>query len=245
MPIERLIDRTGVDVEPDALYTDLRFPQPYDNRPYTFVNMVSTVDGKIVVGPLGSTARGVGSATDQRLMRRLQQNADSAVVGAGTVRAGAVVYRPEMWRAVVTTGGDLPLGNRFFTDAPDRVIIFAPASLPEAERERLSTHAAVRAAGDSRVDVREAARILRQEFGIRRLALEGGAGLNFEFFAAGLVDELFLTFAPKLKGGSHLPTIVEGAGLPDWEWIGLELVSLYHDGDELYFRYRVGGRERV
>jgi riboflavin biosynthesis pyrimidine reductase len=42
--------------------------------------------------------------------------------------------------------------------------------------------------------------VLAREFGIRRLLLEGGAGTNGSFFAAGLVDELSLLVAPALDG---------------------------------------------
>src|SRR5438128_90918 len=111
--------------------------------------MVSTADGKILIGPRGSTAKGVGGPTDQLLMRRLQAGADGAMIGAGTLRPGNVIYRPELWRAVVTRSGDLPLENRFFTDAPDRAIVFAPRSLPADRREALGTHAHVRIVGES------------------------------------------------------------------------------------------------
>lgn len=239
MALQRLIDRTGTDADPQALYERLSLPEPPPDRPYTLLNMVSTVDGKTLIGQPGSTAKGVGSSTDQLLMRRIQGNADAAIIGAGTLRPGNVVYRPEMWRAVVTRGGSLPLSNRFFTDAPDRAIVFAPTSLPSADRERLGTVAELRLVGELAVDLPAAVRLLREEFGARVLLLEGGAALNDAFFRAGLVDELFLSFAPKLKGGAHLPTVVDGEGLPGAEYQPLELLSLYHDGDEFYFRYAV------
>jgi hypothetical protein len=70
-----------------------------------------------------TTAKGLGCASDQLLMRRLQAAADGIIIGAGTVRAGPVIYPPEKWRAVVTRSGDVPVENRFFTDAPDRAIV--------------------------------------------------------------------------------------------------------------------------
>lgn len=239
MALERLFDNTGAVHAPESLYSDLRFPELPPARPYVFLNMVATADGKILQSPVGSTAHGLGSPTDQRLMRRLQEQADGAIVGAGTLRSGNVVYPPEKWRAVVTRSGELPLDNRFFTDAPDRVVVFAPAALPAAARERLGTYAQVRLVGEEAVDVAAAVRLLRAEFGVRRLVLEGGASLNFDFFAAGLVDELFLTLAPKIKGGAHLPTVVDGPGLPNHDFVPLALLSLYRDGSELYLRYRV------
>lgn len=242
MALECLLDLTGAANAPEALYTDLRLPEPPPDRPYTYVNMVSTADGKILLGPPGTTAKGLGGPTDQALMRRLQNAADAAMIGAGSLRVGNVIYDPRLWRATATRSGDLPLDNRFFTDAPGKAIVFAPETLSSPARERLETRAQVRIAGRESVDAREAARMLRQEFGIRKLALEGGPDLNFSFFEAGMVDELFLTLAPKIKGGTRVPTAVTGPGLPDSEFVALELISLYRDGDEVYFRYRVDGR---
>ncbi len=242
MSIERLLDTADSAVDPVDLYGHLRFPDPPSDRPYTYVNMVSTVDGKILIGPRGSTAKGVGGPTDQILMRRLEENAECALIGAGTLRPGNVIYPNGMWRAVVTRSGDVPLENRFFTDAPDRAIVFAPESLPSERRAAVETRALLRLAGSESVDVKGVARILRQEFGIRRLLVEGGAELNSELFLNGLVDEFFITIAPKVKGGAKLPTPVEGPGFPDRQYAPLSLVSIYRDGDELYLRYRVGAK---
>ena len=246
MSIERLIDNTENAGSPSAdLYTNLTFPAAPDHRPYTVINMVSTVDGKTLVGPPGSTARGLGGPTDQLLMRRIQGCVEGAIVGAGTLRPGPVIYRPEMWRAVVTRSGELPLSNRFFTDAPDRAIVFAPESIPDGARRAIEATARLEVCGVDSVDLKEAVRRLRESYGISTLALEGGATLNFDFLEAGLADELFLSFAPKLKGGKDLPTAVDGPGLPDREYLNLRLLSLYHDGDEFYFRYRIGARGRA
>ncbi len=75
-------------------------------------------------------------------------------------------------------------------------------------------------------------RSLRQE-GIRALLCEGGPRLHGSLQAAGLVDDLFLTIAPKLVGG-EAPRIVEGA-LPRVE--PLELAWLLEEDGELFARY--------
>jgi 2,5-diamino-6-(ribosylamino)-4(3H)-pyrimidinone 5'-phosphate reductase len=245
VPIERLIDNTGFDGPPGDLYLDPLFPDSHERpdaevRPYLYINMVSTVDGKTLIGQPGSTAKGLGAPTDQLLMRRLETACDCAMIGAGTLRPGNVIYPSDVWRAVITRSGDLPLENRFFSDAPERAIILAPASLSEAARERIGNRAQVRLVGETAVDPVEAVLLLRKEFGIRHLLLEGGASTNFDFLAAGVVDELFLSFSPKIKGGEHLPSVVDGPGFPGRDYLALELRSLYRDGDEFYFRYRVG-----
>jgi riboflavin biosynthesis pyrimidine reductase len=65
------------------------------------------------------------------------------------------------------------------------------------------------------IDLAVQLEILGRELGIKRLALEGGGGINGAFFAAGLVDELSLLVAPTLDGqtGSRALVEIEGAGL--------------------------------
>jgi len=71
--------------------------------------------------------------------------------------------------------------------------------------------------------------------GIRAVMCEGGPTLHGSLQAAGLVDELFLTIAPKLIGGGA-PHILEGA--LD-EVTPLELAWLLEQKGELFARYRL------
>jgi riboflavin biosynthesis pyrimidine reductase len=74
---------------------------------------------------------------------------------------------------------------------------------------------------------------LREE-GVRALLCEGGPTLHGSLQAEGLVDELFLTIAPKLSGGGVPPRILEGE--LD-EVIPLELAWLLEQDGELFARY--------
>ena len=237
MGLERLLDTSAEEISPEELYTRITFPEPPEDRPYLFINMVATADGKIVIGDIGSSAIGVGGPTDQLLFRRLQKVGDAAMIGSGTLRASQVLYPPEKPRFVVTRSGNVPLENRFFTDAPDRSFVLAPADLPEAIKTRLGSR--LLPFGKGKVDLKSAMHYLREEMGIQHLLCEGGASLNDDLIRAGLADELFLTLTPKLKGGSHLPTVVDGAGFPPGKFLPLSLLSLYRDGDEIYLRYRI------
>lgn len=239
MPIERLLDLTPDPPEPAALYERLALPPPPDSRPYLYANMVATVDGKIVVGPVGGPAKGVGGPTDQVLFRRLQRTCDAVLLGAATIRAGAVIYPPELPRFTVTESGDLPESNRFFTDAPDRAYVLAPESLDREIAERLSRAATVLRFGRDRVDLAQALAHIRTVCGIHTMLCEGGPTLLDALLRASLMDELFLTIAPSLKGGANVPTVVTGAGFPPGRFARVELRSLYRDGDELYLRYRI------
>lgn len=238
MAIERLLDLSGNPPEPQDLYMHLHLPDGGPERPYVVMNMVATMDGKTLLGPRGGSAHGLGGPTDQLLMRRIQANVEGALIGAGTVRAGNIVYEPRLLRATVTRTGNLPLENRFFTDAPEKCIVFAPSALPAEQRTRLERAARVEILPEDGAAPAEILGILRRTYGVKRCVLEGGADLNWMFVEAGLVDEYFLTLAPKVKGGAHLPTVVDGPGFPGSEHAALALVSIYRDGDEIYLRYR-------
>jgi len=86
---------------------------------------------------------------------------------------------------------------------------------------------------DGRVDLAALLCSLREE-GVRALLCEGGPRLHGALQTAGLVDELFLTIAPKLVGGDA-PRIVEGGALP--ETTELELAWLLEHEGELFARY--------
>jgi riboflavin biosynthesis pyrimidine reductase len=82
------------------------------------------------------------------------------------------------------------------------------------------------------VDLAALLRSLREE-GVRALLCEGGPTLHGSLQALGVVDDLFLTIAPKLSGGGA-PRILEGT-LP--AILPLELSWLLEDGGELFARY--------
>jgi riboflavin biosynthesis pyrimidine reductase len=114
------------------------------------------------------------------------------------------------------------------------VLIFtqSPAEVPQTETPvRVERH-------PDGVDLTEAMRFLRQERGVRSLLCEGGPQLHAQLIEAGLVDELFVTHAPKLGGGEG-PGLVQG--LPERERL-LELLWLLEEDGELFARYRLPAR---
>lgn len=86
---------------------------------------------------------------------------------------------------------------------------------------------------EGRVDLPALLHSLREE-GVRALLCEGGPTLHGSLQTAGMVDELFLTIAPKLSGGGAPPRILEGE--LD-EVIPLELAWLLEQDGELFARY--------
>lgn len=222
------------------------------DRPFVYVNMASSVDGKIT-----SAAREypkMTSAADRTEMDRLRSTADAILVGAGTLRADdpplhvrdealrrerVAAGRPvELPRIVVSRSLSLPSGSRFFADDGAPRIVATVRTAPADRKGSLAARAEVWELGDDTVDVTELLRRLRAR-GVLRLLVEGGGELNWHLVAADLVDELHVTFAPTLLGGREAPTLLEGSGFPMAEQRRLELLSLRREGSELYSRWRV------
>jgi riboflavin biosynthesis pyrimidine reductase len=72
--------------------------------------------------------------------------------------------------------------------------------------------------------------------GMARVVCEGGPTLNRPLFARGLVDELFLTLAPRVDAGRDALPLVLGDALPTAR---LGLRSVFERDGELFLRYAV------
>jgi riboflavin biosynthesis pyrimidine reductase len=225
---------------------------PPPQRPYLLLNMISTADGRAT---LGGRSGALGGGADRELFHGLRTAVDAVMAGAGTVRAeryGRLVRderRREIRRerglaeeplACIVSGrlalsGEIPL----LADPDARVAILtaSKASLPEECRARIEY---VRAAHEGVLDLARAMWELRERFGVRTLLCEGGPHLNARLLAAGLVDELFLSLAPKLASGDTASEALRILSGPELDPpAALELVAALEHDSHLFLRYRV------
>jgi riboflavin biosynthesis pyrimidine reductase len=227
-------------------YGDISFPPPPESRPYVFINMVSTIDGKILTGERDEHVMDLGSKNDHAVMRHLESMADGVIIGAGSLRATkGLWYSKDLIRIVVSASGNLPWESRFFTDAPEKAFVatLAPGHIAYSTAPLLPNPGG---AGDGMcpgvrllsLDLSEALTALRQDHGVRYLLCEGGAELNASLLRLDLVDELFLTLAPKIKLGRDVPTYAGGEPLTREEVQQYALVEVHRVDDEVFLRYR-------
>src|SRR5262249_22746196 len=148
---------------------------------------------------------GIGSPADKRLMRELRAEADVVMHGAGTVRADPLSARvppdlverrlsrgltPQPVGAIVTRSGRPPLRHPYYESSTIIYVTSAadvPVRAPTVEVCRVSTiHKVV-------IDL--------ERRGVDRILCEGGPTLNAALFSDRVVDEVFLTIAPRLVAG--------------------------------------------
>ncbi|WP_445169863.1 pyrimidine reductase family protein [Mycolicibacterium sp. Dal123E01] len=216
-------------------------------------NAITSLDGGAATD---GTSGGLGGAGDRRLFGVLRELADVIVVGAGTARAenysGAqmsVGQRGNRQRrgqsevppiALVTRSGrvehDWPVLAH--TEVTPLVLTCDNAAVEASTRLGGAADViACSAADPAEVDPAAMLTALAGR-GLRRVLCEGGPTLMGTFVDHGLLDELCLTTAPKLVGGSA-PRIVAGGG---HVLTGLRRAHLISDSEGyLYGRYtRVG-----
>ena len=236
------------------IYEDLVLPPAgrLDARlPYVLINMVSSLDGRTNIK--GKAAR-IGSETDRRVMRTLRSKADAVMVGANTLRAERLslgldeFFLGSQPLAVIVAGtGDLPLKTNLIIHERQEVLVIAAQGVPESKIAQLRGYAQVYrvpASPSGGVDLPETLETLRSERGVEVLVVEGGPRLCHSLISEGLVDELFLTLAPKLLGGAcpEALTLLEGPELSLLRTREPHLVSAHLFSDELFLRYRLSRR---
>jgi len=235
----------GPPAPPEAFYTGLGLSDraPGD-RPYVVANFIASADGKATAE--GRTAP-LGSPGDRAVFHLLRTEVDAVLAGTRTMfienygplaknddlaerreRAGR---QPQPVGVVISRSGTIPFDIPLFADADSRVAVYAPAGtdIPETAAE-----VTVHELGEGDEGLAEVMRSLRTDHGVRSLLCEGGPSLFSALLLDGLVDELFLTFAPKLVGGDGM-TITTGRPLD--ELADLRLVQALEQDGTLFLRY--------
>jgi riboflavin-specific deaminase-like protein len=228
--------------------------QAVSGRPYLILNMASTLDGR---ASIGGRSGPIGNRADRELFHALRAGVDAVMAGAGTVRVeryGRIVpnaairerrvelgLTEEPLACIVSARLSLPEDMPLLNEPAARVVIITPSAASLTGTSAQVEY--VRAGNDGRLDLRAAMRELSERFGVRTLLCEGGPHLNGELLQAGLVDELFLSLAPKLTGGEDVTgealRILAGATFS--EPLELELLGVLENESHLFLRYGVGG----
>lgn len=226
--------------DPSDIHRELALPDPPAGRPYVIVNVVSSLDGRATAHD-GSAA--IASRADRAVMRRIRSQVDIVLCGAGTwrrERVGAGLVTPSIGHdgaprrapRLAVAAGTQPLTPLDPRDTPSaRPLAIVGADAPPSVRASAEAWADVAVVPGAFPDPDD---ILRAVGEVRHVLLEGGPRLLHAFLVRGLVDEMFVTIAPRILAGDG-PRIA--AGLPIDTRLVARAVYLYQS--ELYARYRV------
>ena len=223
-------------------------------RPFVFVNMAMTADGK-TASPDGRIAS-FGSRRDLNHLYELRATSDAVMTGARTLNSHPVTLgsggtrfvrlrqraglREQSLRILVSGAGSLSPNAEIFRapGAPILLITTQTCSKTWLDQMVPQVSAVWQAAGNT-IDWLPCLAWMRERWGIQRLLCEGGAALTGSLFQANLVDELHLTLCPKLLGGRDSATIADSpARTPMTQARSLKLHQIRRYKDELFLVYR-------
>lgn len=179
--------------------------------PFVTHKAAMTLDGKLAASHSAPLA--ITSAPARRAVHRMRAQSDAVIVGVGTVLADdpeltvRLVRGPSPVPVVFDSQLRTPKSARL--NRPGTLILTCRTDLPTCWDAELIS---VPAGADGRIAVLPALRLLAER-GLLELLLESGGALAAAFWAAEVVDRAHFFIAPKLIGGAHAPTPLDGPGL--------------------------------
>jgi diaminohydroxyphosphoribosylaminopyrimidine deaminase/5-amino-6-(5-phosphoribosylamino)uracil reductase len=202
--------------------------------PLITLKAAMTLDGKIAPPPGrdhipaahgagGNTGGWITSEPARAHVHELRHQNDAIMVGVGTViaddplltdRSGRSRRRP-LLRVIVDSLLRLPLESRVVKTAENDLLVLCSFA-EQSKKQRLLDHG-IRveqvpyASTDGRPDMRGVAQRLG-ELEIASMIIEGGATVNGAALASGIVDKVFLYYAPKILAGTGAVPFASGEG---------------------------------
>jgi riboflavin biosynthesis pyrimidine reductase len=233
----------------DELYRGLTLPTGGPDRDgWVALCMVSSLDGAVA---LDGVSGGLGGDADLLALSRLRASNDVSLVGAGTVRderygplrgsaarredRAARGLRPVPRLAIVSRSGALDPELPVFADPEHPPLVLTSDAADQRRLARLEDRAELHVFPDGQLGGGVVVEHL-VSLGLPRILCEGGPTLNQALLTEDRIDEVFLTLAPTLVGGSAARIVAGRAEAPR----GFELVSVFEHAGDLLLRHRRG-----
>jgi diaminohydroxyphosphoribosylaminopyrimidine deaminase / 5-amino-6-(5-phosphoribosylamino)uracil reductase len=197
-------------------------------KPFVTLKSALTLDGQLALPrsrnknakKSGWRARSewITSEESRAEVHRMRLASDALLTGIGTILAddplltdrSSLPRRRPLLRVVLDSKLRLPRKSRIVETADDDLLVFSAASLHSAKAHNLQNAGVevVRAAAaNGRIDLRAVlAELGRRD--ILSVLLEAGPRLNGAALAAGIVNKLFLFYAPKIAGDNRVPLAI-------------------------------------
>ena len=198
--------------------------------PLVTLKAAMTLDGKIASPPGSSQAAGRNAAAGhvtgelaRAHVQELRHQHDAIMVGVGTVIADDPLLtdrsrrprRRPLLRVILDSRLRLPLDSRLLKTAHDDLLVLC--SFAEEKKKKQLLNLGVRVEQISRPTPEghpDLAAVVCHlgELEITSLMIEGGAMVNWAALSSGIVDKVFLYYAPRILAGTASVPFAAGAG---------------------------------
>lgn len=211
-----MLRQNGLDVQVGVLEAEAKwinrffFVNTLENRTFVVMKIAQSINGAIATSNLESKwITGVDSRT---LGYRLRGEVDAVLVGRNTARRddpSLSLHNEEgktPFRVILDSNLSLPLDLKIFVDQIRKytILVVSEGLQPNRKRENLEL-AGIRIlevpTKDELIDIKAMLTILREEFNINSLLVEGGAQVFSSFLKENLWDELNFFISPIIIPG--------------------------------------------
>ncbi|MBU1003620.1 MAG: bifunctional diaminohydroxyphosphoribosylaminopyrimidine deaminase/5-amino-6-(5-phosphoribosylamino)uracil reductase RibD [Proteobacteria bacterium] len=197
----------------------------FTQRPYVFLKLASTLDGKIATRT--GHSKWISCEESRADVHRLRALCQAVIVGGGTLRADNPrlnVRRPETGvepgadpLAVVVTTNLPDAGQDLFLlrERPQQTVFWTSQQAADSDRAQALAALGCRvwglpAAAQGGLELERGLIRLRTECGAWYVLCEGGGQLALRFIEAGLMDEFRLYVAPRIVGDDQAKGLFAG-----------------------------------
>ena len=214
------------------------------NKPYVIINCAMSADGKIA-SPAGKQLR-ISNEDDMRRVYNLRNEFDAVLVGVNTIQADnpkltvkeEYVQNPKNPIRIILDTHCVTKVDSLAVDENAKTLIITNG---ECDKNYGSNVEVIQCEIDYEgfIDLKQMLEIIYNR-GIKKLMVEGGSTVIWNFLKQGLVDDLFVFIGPMIIGGKYTPSMADGEGInQEDELINLEIVDFKKIGKGLLVHYKM------
>lgn len=212
------------------------------DRPHVLMMSEITVDGKLTLrrGASSKILMKYMAPETEILLHQTRAECDAIMVGANTIRIDNSILTVRLvegkspLRVIPSNMADIPMDANVL--GPDARTVIAVSEAAPAERVARLREIGVDVvvAGANQVNLPELMQILKNDYDVSRMMIEGGPTLNWSMLNHRLVDEIRLIHLPFIVGGADTPSLVGGMHIEtEKEMIRLSLKRYFMCGSNL------------
>lgn len=185
-------------------------------RPYVILSAATSLDGKIATKSGDSR---FSSGNDKTRVYRLRAAVDAILVGKNTVKRDDPILTvhhvkgKNPIRIILDSRATISTKSRIIKTCnkiPTIIAVSKMASNKNLEKLRKFPLKII-VSGNNIVNIKKLLKIL-WKLKIKKILVEGGGTVNWEFVNQNLFDEIIVTITPFLVGGKDAVSIIEGKG---------------------------------
>ena len=213
------------------------------NKPHVIVNCAMSADGKTALHTRMQLR--ISSDEDIERMYKLRNECDAVLVDTVlsddpklTVKEKYVKNPKQPLRVVLDSKCRIPNDVLVLNKSAKTLIITTDGNEKHFDGEHIEV-VGCKADNEKYVDLVCVLDLLYQK-GVKKLLVEGGGTIIWNFLKKGFVDDLFIYIGPCIIGGKDTPTLADGLGIKNEdELIPLKIVDVNRLGPGILVHYKM------